>query len=417
MADEWQGVSVADIADNVRNALVGGPFGSNLVSRDYVAAGIPVIRGQNLGHRWVSGDFVFVTPAKAKTLSANLAHPGDIVFTQRGTLGQVCIVPAEPFAEYLVSQSQMKLTVNRKIADPAFYYYVFSASEQQEYIRQNSIQTGVPHINLGILRAIQVPLPPLSEQRAIARILGTLDDKIELNRRMNETLEAMTRALFKSWFVDFDPVRAQAEGSGSLRAPNFWSLFPGALDPDDRPLGWPLGTLIDLCELKRGYDLPAAQRLEGPYPIVSSSGVSGFHSSAMAAGPGVVTGRYGTIGEVYFISERYWPLNTALYVRDFKGNSPRFVYYALQQVEFLQYSDKAAVPGINRNHLHQAPMVLPPHPVQEAFEKLLTPVWARQEANKAEIATLTALRDTLLPKLISGELRVKAAEKIVEAVA
>jgi type I restriction enzyme S subunit len=120
---------------------------------------------------------------------------------------------------------------------------------------------------------------------------------------------------------------------------------------------------------------------------------------------------------MYFVNEAYWPLNTALYVRNFKGNCPRFVYYALQQIDFLQYSDKAAVPGINRNHLHQAPMVLPPYPVQQAFEKLLTPVWAKQEANKAESATLAALRDALLPKLISGELRVKAAEKIVEAVA
>ena len=137
----------------------------------------------------------------------------------------------------------------------------------------------------------------------------------------------------------------------------------------------------------------------------------------MAEGPGVVTGRYGTIGEVYFISEAYWPLNTALYVRDFKGNSPRFIYYALRQVEFLQYSDKGAVPGINRNHLHQAPVILPPYSVQQAFELLLAPVWARQEINKAESATLTALRDTLLPKLISGELRVKTAEKMVEAVA
>ena len=270
----------------------------------------------------------------------------------------------------------------------------------------------------GMIEALDV-LAPINvfEQQTIAHILGTLDDKIELNRRMNETLESMARALFKSWFVDFDPVRAKAKGREAFYASELWSLFPGALDADDRPVGWPLGMLIDLCELKRGYDLPTAQRSPGKYPIVSSSGISGSHSNPMAEGPGVVTGRYGTIGEVYFISEAYWPLNTALYVRDFKGNSPRFIYYALRQVEFLQYSDKGAVPGINRNHLHQAPVILPPYSVQQAFELLLAPVWARQEINKAESATLTALRDTLLPKLISGELRVKTAEKMVEAVA
>ena len=205
MGGEWRESTVADIAAQVRNALVGGPFGSNLVSKDYVDAGVPVIRGQNLGNRWVSGEFVFVTDEKAQALEANLARPDDIVFTQRGTLGQVSVVPPVPHDHYLVSQSQMKLTVDCEVADPLFYYYVFSSPEQQDYIRQHAIQTGVPHTNLGILRQTPVPLPPLDEQRAIAYILGTLDDKIELNRRMNKTLEAMARALFKSWFVDFAP--------------------------------------------------------------------------------------------------------------------------------------------------------------------------------------------------------------------
>ncbi|MEK7360547.1 MAG: restriction endonuclease subunit S, partial [Pseudomonadota bacterium] len=196
---------MGEIASPARNALVGGPFGSNLVSRDYVDAGVPVIRGQNMGSRWVSGEFAYVTDTKAASLNANLARPGDIMFTQRGTLGQVSVVPAGKFDRYLVSQSQMKLTVNRKLADAMFIYYVFSTAEQQDYIRQNAIQTGVPHTNLGVLRGTPVPLPPIDEQRAIAHILGTLDDRIELNQKMNETLEAMARALFKSWFVDFDP--------------------------------------------------------------------------------------------------------------------------------------------------------------------------------------------------------------------
>src|SRR2546425_5662901 len=199
------------------------------------------IRGQNMGGRWVSGDFVFVTDAKADSLAANIARPQDIVFTQRGTLGQVSLVPAEPFGRYLVSQSQMKLTVNREVADPLFVYYVFSTVEQQDYIRQNAIQTGVPHTNLGILRATPIPLPPLHEQRAIAHILGTLDDKIELNRRMSETLEAMARVLFKSWFVDFDPVRAKAEGRDPGLPKPFTDLFPDRFEDSELgeiPVGW-----------------------------------------------------------------------------------------------------------------------------------------------------------------------------------
>jgi type I restriction enzyme, S subunit len=152
---------VQDVASPARNALVGGPFGSDLVSKDYVPVGVPIIRGTNMGHgRWVAGEFAFVTPAKADSLAANCAKPGDLVFTQRGTLGQVALVPAKGSDRYLISQSQMKLTVDEAKADTLFLYYVFTSAEQQEYIRQNAIQTGVPHTNLGILRNTPLTLPP-----------------------------------------------------------------------------------------------------------------------------------------------------------------------------------------------------------------------------------------------------------------
>jgi type I restriction enzyme S subunit len=132
-----------------------------------------------LGAATVSGNFVFVSNQKADSLGANLARPGDLVFTQRGTLGQVSLVPNHPYDRYVVSQSQMKLTVDHKQADPLFYYHAFSGPDQQRLIQANTIQTGVPHINLGILRAIPVPQPPLREQRAIATALGDADALIE----------------------------------------------------------------------------------------------------------------------------------------------------------------------------------------------------------------------------------------------
>ena len=176
--EEWKSSTVRGLASSARNAIVGGPFGSDLVSHDYVEHGVPVIRGQNMSGQWVSGTFVFVTSAKAKSLEANLARPGDIVFTQRGTLGQVSLVPGKPFESYLVSQSQMKLSVNREVADPLFFFYVFTSEKQQELISGGTIQTGVPHINLGILRDIPVQLPPLTEQRAIAGALSDVDELI-----------------------------------------------------------------------------------------------------------------------------------------------------------------------------------------------------------------------------------------------
>ena len=122
---------------------------------------------------------------------------------------------------------------------------------------------------------------------------------------------------------------------------------------------WRECQLGDVIELKRGYDLPKQSRTAGSVPLVSSSGVSARISEAKVASPGVVTGRYGTIGQVFFIEEPFWPLNTTLYVRDFKGNDPRFIGYFLGRLDFMAYSDKAAVPGVNRNHLHQATVRLP----------------------------------------------------------
>lgn len=357
----------------------------------------------------------FVDDNTFKTWFRGHPEPGDMIFVTKGTPGRVCLAP-EP-VDFCIAQDMVALRADESKVYPRYLFALLRSTAVQERIEQLHVGTLIPHFKKGDFDKLLLHLPDKKTQKFVGDIYFSLSAKIELNRQMNETLEAMARTLFKSWFVDFDPVRAKVEGRTSSYAPEADSLFPSTLEPDESPTGWRCGTLIDLCELKRGYDLPTSQRSPGPYPIVSSSGISGVHSAPMAEGPGVVTGRYGTIGEVYFINEAYWPLNTALYVRDFKGNCPRFVYYALRHVDFLQYSDKAAVPGINRNHLHQAPMVIAPQSLQEAFEKLLTPIWAKQEANQAECATLTALRDTLLPKLISGELRVKAAEKIVEAVA
>lgn len=129
---------------------------------------------------------------------------------------------------------------------------------------------------------------------------------------------------------------------------------------------WSTGKLGEFVELKRGYDLPQAKRQHGNVPLVSSSGVSDRHSIAMVKGPGVVTGRYGTIGQVFYVEDDFWPLNTTLYVRDFKGNDRKFIHYFLKKLDFHAYSDKAAVPGVNRNHLHEAVVSIPP--VSAQFE-------------------------------------------------
>jgi type I restriction enzyme S subunit len=173
--EDWSCERIGGATANRTNAIVGGPFGSDLVSADYVLHGVPVIRGQNMAGRTVAGEFAFVSPEKAKKLRANLAHSRDLVFTQRGTLGQVSIVPDDTFESFLVSQSQMKLSLDEARHDPSFVRQYFASEPGQKQILTSAIQTGVPHTNLGILRNYRFPAPPLPEQRAIATALSDVD--------------------------------------------------------------------------------------------------------------------------------------------------------------------------------------------------------------------------------------------------
>lgn len=154
---------------------------------------------------------------------------------------------------------------------------------------------------------------------------------------------------------------------------------------------WRTTTLGEIIQLKRGYDLPKKNRCAGPFPVVSSSGVGGCHDEAKVKGPGVVTGRYGTIGEVYYITSDFWPLNTSLYVRDFKGNCPRFISYFLRTLNFQAYSDKAAVPGLNRNDLHTAIVRVPGVYEQREIASILGALDDKIELNRRMNETLEAI--------------------------
>jgi type I restriction enzyme, S subunit len=434
MAGDWQEVTVVDVASAGRNALVGGPFGSDLVSRDYVDHGVPVIRGQNMGDRWVGGDFVFVTPAKAASLAANIARAGDIVFTQRGTLGQVSLVPDAPFDRYLVSQSQMKLTVNRELADPLFFYYVFRDIEQQDYIRRNAIQTGVPHTNLGILRATPVPLPPIAEQRAIARILGTLDDKIELNRRLNETLEAIARALFKSWFVDFDPVRAKSEGRDPSLPPHLANLFPDSFEGSELgeiPKGWSVDSAYRIAHVL--YGAPFKSKLFNDrrvgQPLIRIRDLrthdpevftSEEHPRGYVVQPGdLVVGMDGEFRAHLWRGPEAW-LNQRLCCFKPAAAIPRaFVHYSIESLLDLFERSKTGTTVI---HLGKADIdtfrvLVPPDPVLRAFASIVDPIDLRMVAAAQERRILTSLREHLLPRLISGDIAIRGVEDLTEATA
>jgi len=274
------------------------------------------------------------------------------------------------------------------------------------------------------LLSISVDIPvDLQEQRAIAHILGTLDDKIELNRRMSETLEAMARALFKAWFVDFEPVRAKMEGrwqrGQSLPGlpAHLYDLFPDRLvdsELGEIPEGWEVAKLGELLELAYGKALKEEDRQDGTIPVYGSNGQVGWHNEKLVTGPGIIVGRKGNPGVVKWVPTDFFPIDTTFYIvpKD-KCPSLSFLFYALERQDLASLSADSAVPGLNRNLAYMSSQVLPPRTVLVAFDSAVQALFQRTYESERESRTLAALRDALLPKLIRGEIRVKDAERFL----
>jgi len=198
---KWKKCKLEDVSEK----FAMGPFGSNIKAENFKNSEVPVIRGANLNyHRYVGGEFVFLTGEKADELRASNCFPGDLVFTHRGTIGQVGIVPHGKYPRYVVSQSGMKVTPNPKLLDNMFLFYFFKSDMGQHELLQHEAQVGVPSISspLSSLKSVNLLLPPLAEQKAIAEVLSSLDDKIDLLRRQNKVLEAMAETMFRQWFVE-----------------------------------------------------------------------------------------------------------------------------------------------------------------------------------------------------------------------
>jgi type I restriction enzyme S subunit len=441
---DWRNVFLQDLAAQSRNALVGGPFGSDLVSSDYAPSGVPVIRGENLSFgRWVGGEFVFVSPAKATSLAANTAGPLDVIFTQRGAnhYRQVAVVPRDASRRFVISQSQMKLTVDQNKADPLFIYYLFRTPAQQEHLQRNAIQTGVPHTNLSILRKVPLRVPSLRTQREIVRILGTLDDKIELNQKMSETLEAITRVLFKSWFVGFDPVRAKAEGRpiGGVES-RVADLFSDSFEKSELgliPTGWNVKSIGDLATIVGGSTPSTKESVFWEYgnnhwatpkdlsglctPVlldterkITDRGLAQIGSGLLPVGTVLLSSR-APIGYLA-MAEVPVAINQGFIAMLPKEGIPnlfllRWAEWAHDEI--VSRANGSTFPEISKANFRPIPVVVPPGPVLEAFEQIARPIYARIVSNERESRTLVALRDALLPKLISGELRIDDAGRFV----
>ena len=389
----WRLRTVDEIKAAEPSACVAGPFGSKIASRYFTESGVPVVRGSNLTDdltRFVTDSFVFLSEEKAQEFGPQHVRAGDLVFTCWGTLGQVGLVPTDgPFPEYIISNKQLKLRLNRAIADPEFCYYYFASPRYVANLRDRNIGGAVPGINLGILKSLRIALPELAVQREIARTLSAYDHLIDNNRRRIKLLEDSVRLLFDEWFV-------------RLRFPGHES----STIADGVPHGWSKLPLDEVLLLQRGFDLPSQDREAGDIPIYGSTGIVGSHNKAKVTGPGIATGRSGTLGEVHYVAGEFWPLNTALWVKEFKRATPLFALHLLRGMNLGQYNGGVSVPTLDRKVVHKAEIVLPPVALIARFDEVAKDVRQQIDTLAAMNDKLRAARDLLLPRLMSGELTV-----------
>lgn len=433
----WNTVQFEDLAADIRNAIVGGPFGSNLVSSDYTETGIPVIRGQNMSEgRWVKEPFAFVSEEKADSLRANLARPGDIIFTQRGTLGQVALVPDGPWDRYVVSQSQMKATLNPAVADPLFIYYYFTSPSEQSFIIANAIQTGVPHSNLAQLRAHPVRLPPLPEQRGIAGVLSALDDNIEQNQRTARALERLGWAIFRSWFVDFEPVKAKAAGAAAFPSmpKHVFEALPTRLVGSDIglvPERWEVRAIGDVVTAKGG-GTPSTKnpdywdggehcwatpkdmsRLTHPVLLdterrITDAGVNSISSGILPVGTVLMSSR----APVGYLAIAGVPtaINQGFIAMVCDGPLPPtyVLNWAFTSMDAIKaHASGTTFPEISKKNFRPLPVVVPTANVIRAYQEIADPLYELLTALVKEGARLARMRDYLLPQLLSGSVRVR----------
>ena len=433
----WRRCRIDDIAEKVAM----GPFGSSIKVETFTPSGVPIISGQHLHGSRVDDKpgFNFISEAHAERLRGANVRKGDIIFTHAGNIGQVvCIPENSKYDRYVVSQRQFYMRPKPSEAIPEFVVAYFKAPEGQHELLANASQVGVPSIARPVtyLRSIEIPIPPIQEQRDIAHILGTLDDKIELNRRMNETLEAMVQSLFKSWFVDFDPVRAKMEGRDTGLPKPLADLFPDRLmdfECGEIPEGWKAGRLADIAIAPRRNVDPATLDDETPYIGLEHMPRRSIALTAWER-VGKVTSNKSIFkkGEVLFGKLRPYfhkvgvaPINGAcstdiVVIASKSAVWSAFVLACVSSTEFVSYTNQSStgtkMPRTNWTTMEDYRICLPAAPVAGVFQNVVQPVLGRISANVHESRVLAALRDTQLPKLISGEIRIRDAARQTEDV-
>jgi type I restriction enzyme S subunit len=410
MASEWQKTTIGNVAHRVTKGTTPTTLGGRFVKH-----GISFVKVESIAEdgRILTDKLAYVDASTDALLPRSRLEQNDILFTIAGTIGRTALVP-QWLLPANTNQAVAIIRPRCQVVEPRFLFYILRDKSRVKHAQTRVVQSVQANFSLSELSSLELQLPPLDEQKRISEILGALDDKIELNRKMNATLEQMARALFQSWFVDFDPVHAKAAGRQPVGMDKATAnLFPDAFVDSDLgkvPMGWRVAQLEEIASVgsgKRPEGRCDVLSAECNIPLYGGGGRMGYVPSALYEIPILFTGRVGTLGLIFRTSEPSWPSDNTLIIEP-QPSLFDFTYFVLKGFDLIKLNCGSTQPLLTQTDLKHQKFVLPNNIVIKAFADLSAPIFRQIVLNKNESETLTTLRESLLPKLLSGELSVKA---------
>lgn len=386
------------------------------------ASGIPLITAKIVKSGRIEKPTEFIAEANYESwMRRGIPKAGDVVLTVEAPLGEVAQLGTGKIA---LAQRIVTLRGKTGVLDNTYLLYLLQTEDLQSQLRARATGTTVVGIKQSELRKIQLRLPAMGEQRQAAAMLKALDDRITLVRETNETLEAIAHALFKSWFVDFDPVKAKMQGRrphGMDEATS--AIFPGRLEASELgevPSGWSLVSLKDAVSIfdSRRIPLSSAERAQrrGVYPYYGAASAMDTIDDFIFDGIHLLIGEDGSVTTpngkpvLQYVWGKFW-VNNHAHVLQGKGPvSTEHLLLALKQEDIRAFVTGAVQPKLSQANMWRIRFLMPTGPVASAFNNLIAPLFAKIRSNSERMASFIELRDTLLPRLISGQLRIREAD-------
>lgn len=309
-----------------------------------------------------------------------------ILYSIDGTIGNIAKYRGE---KCVLGKGACYLNCNPKIVVSSYLYYQLQSPHFKSYIHLMSTGSTIKHISLKTMREYVFELPSLTDQRRIASILSSLDRKIELNNKINADLEEMAQTIFKNWFVDFEPFKDGKFVDSEL----------GMI-----PEGWKVGCLGDLITIKYGKDHKKLD--DGTFPVYGSGGFMRFVNSWLYNGESVLIPRKGTLDNIMYVCEKFWTVDTMFFSVPKMDYVMKYVYNYIKRFDFSKMNEGTSVPSNTAARLNKMPILIPTHEILEMYDETLCPIYNKRKMKDKESRTLSLLRDTLLPRLMSGEIEV-----------